>query len=256
MLRILFSSFCLFISLSSFSQDFEQKIIQFLNLTESEQTFEIVIDKMIEIQKEAYPYVLDDEFWVKFKEEALKDGMKNLRKLLVPIYKKHFTETEIDGLLKFYQSEIGQSFLKKMPNVMKESMDIGAEWGGQMGLDIVRKIEESDELRMVVELEECAEFKMGKFYYYLPDSTMVNVERTENKQTEYFDGTTSVFGITWENDCKFTLGFIESDAPMYENEEAQRDITCNVYEINGNIVKCICEEPETKFRMKSTLIRK
>jgi hypothetical protein len=40
----------------------------------------------------------------------------------IDIYTKHFTQSEVDGLIKFYQSDVGKSMTKKMPLVMQDSM--------------------------------------------------------------------------------------------------------------------------------------
>ncbi|WP_066272547.1 DUF2059 domain-containing protein [Hydrogenophaga palleronii] len=42
---------------------------------------------------------------------------------MVQIYRDTFDQAEIDGLIAFYQSPIGQSFVTKMPIVMQRSME-------------------------------------------------------------------------------------------------------------------------------------
>jgi hypothetical protein len=41
---------------------------------------------------------------------------------MIPVYQRHFTKSEIDGLTAFYSSPIGQKFLHEMPAVTAESM--------------------------------------------------------------------------------------------------------------------------------------
>jgi len=41
---------------------------------------------------------------------------------MVPVYQRHFTKTEIDGLTAFYSSPVGQKFLHEMPAVTAETM--------------------------------------------------------------------------------------------------------------------------------------
>lgn len=50
--------------------------------------------------------------WEKLKEPTLE------------IYMRHFSEEEVQGLIEFYSSDIGQSMIRKMPLVMQESMTI------------------------------------------------------------------------------------------------------------------------------------
>jgi uncharacterized protein len=43
---------------------------------------------------------------------------------MVPVYQRHFTKTEIEGLTAFYSSPIGQKFLHEMPAVTAETMRV------------------------------------------------------------------------------------------------------------------------------------
>jgi hypothetical protein len=43
---------------------------------------------------------------------------------MVPVYQRHFTKTEIDGLTAFYSSPVGQKFLHEMPAVTAETMRV------------------------------------------------------------------------------------------------------------------------------------
>jgi len=43
---------------------------------------------------------------------------------MIPIYQRHFTKSEIDGLTAFYSSPVGQKFLREMPAVTSESMQL------------------------------------------------------------------------------------------------------------------------------------
>jgi hypothetical protein len=41
---------------------------------------------------------------------------------MVPVYQKHFTKGDIDGVVAFYASPTGQKLLREMPTLMGESM--------------------------------------------------------------------------------------------------------------------------------------
>lgn len=47
---------------------------------------------------------------------------KVMKPATVDIYTKHFTQHEVDGLITFYQSDLGKSMTKKMPLIMQDSM--------------------------------------------------------------------------------------------------------------------------------------
>lgn len=42
---------------------------------------------------------------------------------IVKVYRDSFDQAEVDGLIAFYQSPVGQSFVNKMPLVMQRSME-------------------------------------------------------------------------------------------------------------------------------------
>lgn len=68
---------------------------------------------------------------------------------IVAIYQEAFTGEEIDGLIAFYRSPLGQKALAKMPALMKK----GAEIGARIGKDHSAELEEMIETRRK-ELEE------------------------------------------------------------------------------------------------------
>ncbi len=65
--------------------------------------FEARMNKMMDDQLKSFPW---DEFL---------DSM-------VPVYQKHLTRGDVDGLVAFYSSPTGQKMLKEMPEMMAESM--------------------------------------------------------------------------------------------------------------------------------------
>jgi hypothetical protein len=54
-----------------------------------------------------------------------------LRSLVVPIYDKHFTEKEIDDLIRFYRSPIGSKLARALPQMFVESSRAAARWAEQ-----------------------------------------------------------------------------------------------------------------------------
>jgi hypothetical protein len=43
---------------------------------------------------------------------------------MIPLYGKHFTEADLDGILAFYRSPIGRKTVEAMPALMQESMEL------------------------------------------------------------------------------------------------------------------------------------
>jgi hypothetical protein len=51
---------------------------------------------------------------------------------MIEVYRTNFTEEEVQGMLKFYESDIGRSMVAKMPAVMQSSMQMTQERMGTM----------------------------------------------------------------------------------------------------------------------------
>ena len=48
---------------------------------------------------------------------------------MIPIYQKHLTKEDLDGILAFYASPIGQKLQREQPAMTQESMQVGGEIG-------------------------------------------------------------------------------------------------------------------------------
>jgi hypothetical protein len=123
------------------SQTFENKIKEYINLSGGQESFEVAIDQMMDMYKE-----LDDSeemstFFESFSREIKEESIDKLMVLLIPIYKKHITEAEIDAGITYLKSPLGKSLASKNPAIMAESMQAGAIWGQEIGERIIEKME-------------------------------------------------------------------------------------------------------------------
>ena len=67
--------------------------------------------------------------------------------VIVGIYDRHFSLEELRDILRFYKSETGTRMLKKMPLLLQESMDAGAEWARRKGLELQEELESGTSLQ-------------------------------------------------------------------------------------------------------------
>ena len=67
--------------------------------------------------------------------------------VIVGIYDRHFSSEELRDILRFYKSETGTRMLKKMPLLLQESMDAGAEWARRKGLELQEELESGTSLQ-------------------------------------------------------------------------------------------------------------
>lgn len=71
---------------------------------------------------------LFDEYYSQM-TQIIKEDMSwaRMEPLVVDIYRRNFTEKELDDMLVFYKSDTGKAILAKMPVVMQESMQISQQ---------------------------------------------------------------------------------------------------------------------------------
>jgi uncharacterized protein len=61
---------------------------------------------------------------------------------MIPIYHKHLSLEEINGLIQFYQTPLGKKALNAMPQMMQEGMQAGQVWGQSVGQKIHERLME------------------------------------------------------------------------------------------------------------------
>ena len=97
-----------------------------------------VMQNMVNTFKTTYPNV-DPSFWDDFMKEVKPDDLVNM---VIPVYDRNFTDEEIDGMLAFYSSSVGQKVLAKLPVVLQESMEAGKSWGQELSQKIIQRLQQ------------------------------------------------------------------------------------------------------------------
>ena len=88
------------------------------------------LESMISAQRQQNPQV-PPAFWDAFLAHARRDTTR-LVDMLVPIYASHLSRSELQELLRFYNSPIGQRLTAVQPAIFKESMTAGETWGEEI----------------------------------------------------------------------------------------------------------------------------
>ncbi len=80
-----------------------------------------------------------------FSEEMSWDKMKND---YINLYVSAYTEQEINGLIQFYETPLGQKFIEKMPQLMQSSVQLSQQYAARL-MPAIQKItqEMTDELK-------------------------------------------------------------------------------------------------------------
>lgn len=125
-------------SASAFSQSASkaEKIKKYMEVMGTTKLMDATMDNMITLYKKNYPLV-DSAFWAAYKNEFMSGELINM---LTPIYDKHLTEEDLDALIAFYSTDTGQKIIKSLPEIMKESMNVGAEWGREIGAKLIEQL--------------------------------------------------------------------------------------------------------------------
>ena len=106
----------------------EQSIRKLIRVTNGLQLGIQALDQIFAQLRPSVPQ-LSDEAWSKLVAELRGAAMADFEALLVPVYDRHFTQDEVDGLIAFYESPLGKKTIEKMPAVMGEAMAVGGAWG-------------------------------------------------------------------------------------------------------------------------------
>ncbi len=116
----------------------EAKIRELIRLNGAARLGRAAIDQLLPAMKTMLPKV-PESFWESFAAEI---KVSELEDLLVPIYARHFTEAELQGLIDFYSSPLGRKVTGEMPAVMQESMAAGQAWGRDLAEKAVARAKE------------------------------------------------------------------------------------------------------------------
>ncbi len=128
------------LTLFCFSQDSSKiaSIKTLLEVTGSGKLGVQVIKTMFTSFRQSLPEV-PEEFWSNFMKEV---NPEVLTVMIIPIYDKHYTQTEINKMIEFYQTDLGKKIISTMPQIMQESMEVGKAWGQEVGKKVYDNLKE------------------------------------------------------------------------------------------------------------------
>lgn len=127
-----------FLAIAAFAQAKDDSIRALIALTGSDTLAVQMMDLMIPQLQELIPEVPDD-LWQQFRTQVRTD---TFIELIIPIYRNHYAESEIQELIAFYKTPLGQKLIKESPAVMQESYDAGQQWGEDIVNELFKMLEE------------------------------------------------------------------------------------------------------------------
>lgn len=128
------------ISLSVKAQDtaFQQDILHLIEISGSKQVSAQVFDQMVLSFNQSFPDI-PEVFWQEMKKEI---NTNDFIRMLLPIYEKYYTHADIKALIAFYQSPIGKKTVAVLPQITKESMQVGQLWGMEIAEKTMKRLQE------------------------------------------------------------------------------------------------------------------
>ena len=108
-----------------------------LPLTQAGEMAVQMMQEMLNSYRQGLPQV-PDEFWVGF---AKKIKTEDLVDMLVPIYDRHLTHAEVVSLIGFFEGPVGKKLLSVQPSIMRESMQVGQQWGEKIGNEVTAELQ-------------------------------------------------------------------------------------------------------------------
>ena len=79
-------------------------------------------------------------FWDRFVAQA-RASRNELIAALVPLYARTFELSELEALVQFYKSPLGQRLIDVQPMLARESMQVGQSWGARIGAQVGQQLE-------------------------------------------------------------------------------------------------------------------
>lgn len=108
-----------------FAERDEDRVRYLIELSGGADIGVMIFENMMMSFRDTFPDV-PGEFWDRMVDVVETDDLMDI---LVPIYRKHFTAEDVAGLIRFYESPLGRKLIEAQPDMTRESMVAGEEWG-------------------------------------------------------------------------------------------------------------------------------
>lgn len=111
-------------------ENYKSLLTEFLNVQGGLKTFDSTFVQMYKM----FGVKLDEEKFDEFKQEMITSFISKM----VPVYKNHYSESDLREAILMYKTPIGRKIAEKTPLITQESLPISMQWG----MEISEKIQE------------------------------------------------------------------------------------------------------------------
>ncbi len=120
----------LLVSTTAFSQvdkEYPKVFYEFLEVSGNHNAADEALNSMIEALKPLYPNIKESE-WEVILRDVVKELTDEYIEMLIPIYQNYISKTDLEEIIRFYKTPVGQKYSKSQALMMIESLDIARDW--------------------------------------------------------------------------------------------------------------------------------
>lgn len=124
------------------AQPTEAQVRELMQVMNVPGQFTVMNNQMASMMGQQLPCV-PASYWQTYIDKA---GQEQLLTAMIPAYQHHFSADEVEGLIKFYKSSLGQKLVAQMPATMAEAAQSGQQWGRQRTADMFSQLQKQGKL--------------------------------------------------------------------------------------------------------------
>ena len=79
------------------------------------------------------------EFMTKYYTPEVRKRLPEFGGLIAEVWARYFTAEELDQLIAFYRTDVGQKLIALQPKLMQVGMQLGEAWGEKVAREVLRK---------------------------------------------------------------------------------------------------------------------
>lgn len=136
----------LIVSSTAFCQtdkEYSETLKKYFEVSGNKATADVALEQMIDIFKPQYPNIKENE-WKKIYQDVVQESMNQFIEMNIPIYQKFLSKSDLEEIIKFYQTPIGQKFSQSNALITKDLMTISQQWGMDLSKKMIEAIEKAN----------------------------------------------------------------------------------------------------------------
>lgn len=137
----------LIVSSTAFSQvdkEYSKVLYEFLEVSGNRNTTDAAFDSMIEVFKPQYPNIKESE-WTEILKDIIKESLDEYIEMLIPLYQKYLSKSDLEEIIRFYKTPIGQKYSQSQVLIMIESMDVTQDWGMKVAEQLIEALNKANQ---------------------------------------------------------------------------------------------------------------